>query len=147
MPTQSSQFSQVYCGDATNTLQEISQYVKSVNIPQDNVATTLTTHATGGGPVTEQVQKGARTANVQVEVFMDPAVLLILNQILGALNGSTWQFRNGNNAAPAVGDMLYQGTFTLFSMALTYNPGTEATWMLDLRPTDQGAIVPGWAIA
>jgi hypothetical protein len=145
-PTQSAQFTQVYVGDETNTLVEISQYVKSTNIPRVNADANVTTFATGGGPVTENHIRGAVQAQVQIDCFFDPALLAIINRIVGSRTGSTLQVRSGNNAAPTAGDMLYQGTFTLFGIHVTYNTNAEAALALDFRPTDGGAIVPDFYI-
>jgi len=143
-PTQSAAFTQVLAGDEVNTLTDISGYVKSTVLPRNNADLNTTTFAPGGGPVTESHQRGAVQSQPTVDAFADPVIWPLLNRIVAARGGSTWHWRSGINAAPSPGDEVFLGTYTLFGINLTYNPNQEATMALDLRPTDAGAILPGW---
>lgn len=140
----SAQFTQFMVGDATNTLQDLSQYVDSVTLNDDSAVTNVTAFATGGGVVTESNIKGAQQSQMQATFFYDPNALAVLLQILGARGGSTIQARQGTNAAPTYGDQIFQMTATLFSLRVTYNTGQPAKIACDFRPTDGGAIIPAW---
>jgi hypothetical protein len=144
MPIQSSQFQVIKCGDETNTLQDISAKVRTANKPRAYNPKNATTFVAGGGAVTNRQERGAVQSQPQVEVYHDNDIVDLLVRILGSRSGSTWQFLEGNNATPAAGDMMFQGTFTLFGMNLNYQSGQEAVWVLDLKPTVGGLIVPDW---
>jgi len=141
---QSAQFQQSFIGDENNTLIEYSAYQKSASVPKANADTNLTTLAVGGGPVTGNHRRGSIQAQPQLDLFFDPVPLDNLSRVVGGNGGVTVQLRGGVNAAPSSGDMLYQGSFTLFGINLTYNRGQEAQMTLDFKPTDQGAIRPDW---
>lgn len=146
MPTSSTQFEQVYLGDNVNTLLEISNYCTDAPIPHKSADTNLTVFAVGGGPVTETHIRGAKQSEITLQCLADPVLWSLIGKIIGSRTGSTFQGRIGNNAAPLPGDALFQGTYTLFSVAVNYKPNSPATLALVLKPTDGGAIAPGWAV-
>ncbi|MEP7285399.1 MAG: hypothetical protein ABI947_06495 [Chloroflexota bacterium] len=144
MPTQSAAFTQYLIGDETNTLTDISQYVTKCPLPRQSADANLTAFATGGGAITETHLRGAAQSQIACECLFDPALIALLARIVGNRSGSTFQARLGNNAAPQPGDPLFQGTYTLFGLTFSYNTNTDATVTLDLKPSDGGALVPGW---
>jgi hypothetical protein len=145
MAAPSSQFQSVWAGDENDTLTELSQYVRSASLPRTNSPINTTTFAAGGGAVTTGQLKGAIQSQPQVEFLFSPDIVSFLARIAGSRNGSTWQFRHGNNAAPQPGDQMWTGTYTVFGVTVNYNAGQDATVQVDLRPTDGGSIIPQWA--
>jgi hypothetical protein len=135
----------VWAGDQNGTLTELSQYVRSAGLPRTNMNVTTTTFMTGGGNAITGQLKGAIQSQPQMEFLFCPAIVDFLARIAGSRNGSTWQFRHGNNAAPQPGDQAWVGTYTVFGVTVNYNAGQDATVQVDLRPTDGGSIIPQWA--
>jgi hypothetical protein len=139
MPILSGQFTAIYLANAAGTLTDISPYIVSVEVQRGSDSTDLTTFASGGGPVTITVIRGAATSEFTLKGLYDPAFAKIVRQIVAARSGFAVQIRSGSNAAPGQGDELYSGTFTCLNYSLAYNTGAVATVDLDLKPADGSA--------
>jgi hypothetical protein len=145
MTAQAGEFGQYWISDAAGVLTEISAYVTNSTLPRQSASTDLTTFATGGGPVTNNIIRGAAQSVVTLTLLFDPVVVALIEQLWGGRGGATFQHWAGKNAQPTSGDQVFQGTMTLTKFDPTYNAGAVATIAITLQPTDGGAIVPGWS--
>jgi len=144
--TLSGQFVQVFIANAAGTLVDISPYLTSLTPQRASEQTDLTTFASGGGPITGTVVRGAAQAEFQLTGLFDPAFIKMLRQITAARAGVLFQVKAGSNATPTQGDVLFQGTMLPIGPTITYNAGnTPAACVMDLKPADNGAVAPAFS--
>lgn len=142
--TQAGAFGQVSIGDATNTLVDITANVQDIDTPLIRLATDVTTFSAGGNPATRNIIEGAIQSTITMTLIYDPTIWVLLFQIWGARSGSLIQHMAGKNALPTLGDTVFRGTYTLFTIIPTYTPGQTAKLACTFMITDGGATVPGW---
>lgn len=143
--TQSGDFFYLKVVDYFGTVQDLTQYIKDTTNPFSKAAIDLTTPGAGGTRSTRNQQAAQVISTPQVTFYFDPALVApILYPLLGKADGSLWSWYQGNNAAPQQGDVIFKGTFTLFTIHDTGTPGNAGLVTVDLRPSDQGAVTPGW---
>lgn len=141
--TQNSGFSQAQIGDFTGTLIDLSQYFKDTNVPLTAGTVDTTTLQPGATvPPTTRVIRAQIISDVTINFYFDLAVWYVLEQIIGMRGGSPVRLNTGNNAAPVPGDILFQGTMTLFSAVISGQTKADLMIACNWKPTDGGLIVP-----
>lgn len=146
MPVQASAFNQLWVADASGTMQEWTGYVTQLGITLSSDQADVTTFRTGGYPVTVTNIHGAQTCEVKWSVLHDYGISRFVRQIAGAKSGfKVWIYR-GTNAAPTIGDEVFQFTATLLAPAVSYVVGQTATISGSFVPVDGAALAPGYYI-
>lgn len=129
--------------NAAGTLTDVSAYVTgTVDVGIGSDDTDVTTFAAGGAAIAEKHIQGALTSSVKIKFMLDLVICNLLRQIVGSRVGFVLQIYSGTNAAPTLGDEVYNGTVTLLAPSISYQPGQVATIDCEFMPVDGTTVVP-----
>ena len=141
--TQQAGFTQFYVGDITNTLNDLSIYVKTIKVPLNAGTVDLTSLVSGAtNAPTTQMKRAQIQSDVSITLFDDLGWYGVVEQIINYRTGTTLKVQTGKNALPSVGDIIFYGTFTLFSVTSDWTTKKDATSVLNFKPSDGGLIAP-----
>lgn len=143
--TQNGDFIYLKVTDFWGTVQDLTAFMKNATNPFQRAPIDVTTPGPNGGRSTTGMLLGQVISQPQVTLFVDQSTVTnVLWPLLGKPDGSLWAWYQGTNAAPTQGDQIFKGTYTVFGLHPTGTPGNAHIMTVDLKPSDQGAVVPGW---